>query len=115
MSGREIFGLVIVKELFDPERPACSRLVLSVFEETDVPCLLLDYVDLQESTFSRPTEESLVGALRQLFAAAREHGLFPRSRFGLVADGPAVHSLPDVAARGPMSPPSASGTATTAG
>ena len=44
MSGREVFGLVIVKELFDPERSACSRLVLSVFEETDIPCLLLDYL-----------------------------------------------------------------------
>jgi hypothetical protein len=106
-SDREVFGLVIVKELFDPERSACSRLALSVFEETDVPCLLLDYADFRELTFFRPTEESLVGTLRQTFAAAREHGLFPRLRFGLVADGPTVHSLPDAAARGRMSPPSA--------
>ena len=34
MSGRDVFGLVIVKELFDPERPNCSRPVLSVSEET---------------------------------------------------------------------------------
>ena len=107
MSDREVFGLVIVKELFDPERSASSRLVLSVFEETDVPCLLLDYADFRELTFFRPTEESLVATLRQTFAAAREHGLFARLRFGLVADGPTVHSLPDVAARGRMSPPSA--------
>ena len=107
MSDREVFGLVIVKELFDPERSACSRLVLSVFEETDVPCLLLDYAEFRELTFFRPTEESLVGTLRQTFAAAREHGLFPRLRFGFVADEPTVHSLPDVAARGRMSPPSA--------
>ena len=113
MSGREVFGLVIVKELFDPERSACSRPVLSVLEETDVPCLLLDYAEFQELTFFRPTEESLVGTLKQMFAAAREHGLFPRSRFGFVADGPTVHSLPDVAARERISPPSA-GTATTA-
>ena len=106
MSGREVFGLVIVKELFDPERSACSRPVLSVFEETDVPCLLLDYADFRELTFFRPTEESLVGTLRQTFAAAREHGLFARLRFGFVADGPTVHSLTDVAARGPISPPS---------
>ena len=107
VSGREVFGLVIVKELFDSERSTCSRLVLSVFQETDVPCLLLDYVEFQELTFFRPTEESLVGTLRQMFAAALEHGLFPRSRFGLVADGPTVHSPTDVAARGRMSPPSA--------
>ena len=52
MSGREVFGLVIVKELFDLERSASSRLVLSVFEETDIPCLLLDYLEFQQLTFS---------------------------------------------------------------
>ena len=29
-----------------------------------------------------------MGTLREIFSAAREHGLFPRLRFGLVADGP---------------------------
>lgn len=106
-SGREVLGLVIVKELFDSERSTCSRRVLSVFEETGVPCLLLDYAEFQEMTFFRPTEESLVGTLKQVFAAARENGFFIRSRFGFVADGPTVHSLPDVAARGWMSSPSA--------
>ena len=94
ISGREVFGLVIVKELFDPERSACSRLVLSVHEETDIPCLLLDYLEFQELTFFRRTEESFVGTLREIFSAAREHGLFPRLRFGLVADGPTVYSPP---------------------
>ena len=92
MSGREVFGLVIVKELFDPERPACSRLVLSVSEETGIPCLLLDYLEFQQLTVFRRTEESFVGALRDIFSAAREYGLFPHSRFGLVADGPTVYS-----------------------
>lgn len=94
MSGREVFGVVIVKELFDSERSDCSRLVLSIFEETDIPCLLLDYQEFQQLTFWRRTEESLVDALRDIFSAAREHGLFPRSRFGLVADGPTVSRIP---------------------
>lgn len=94
MSDREIFGLVIVKELFDDDRSACSRLVLSVYEETGIPCLLLDYLEFQELTFFRRTEESFVGTLRQFFSAACEHGQFPRSRFGLVANGPTVHSPP---------------------
>ena len=92
MSGREVFGLVIVKELFDPERWDCSRLVLSVSDETNIPCLLLDYREFQQLTFFRRTEESFVGTLREIFSAAREHGMFPRSRFGLVADGPTVYS-----------------------
>ena len=92
MSDREVFGLVIVKELFDPERSTCSRLVLSVSDETNIPCLLLDYREFEQLTFHRTTEESFVGTLREFFSAAREHGLFPHSRFGLVAAGPTVHS-----------------------
>lgn len=107
MPGREVFGLVIVKELFDPERLACSRRVLSIFEETDVPCLLLDYTDFQELTSFRTTEESLVDTLEQMFEAARQHGFFVRPRFGMVADGPKVHSLPDDTATGRNSPLSA--------
>ena len=92
MSDREVFGLVIVKELFDPERSTCSRLVLSVSEKTNIPCLLMDYREFQQLTFYRRTEESLVDTLLEYFSVAREHGLFPRSRFGLVADGPTVYS-----------------------
>ena len=94
MSGREVFGLVIVKELFDPERWDCSRPVLSVSEETNIPCLLLDYREFQQLTFFRRTEESFVGTLREIFSAAREHGMFPHSRFGLVKNGPTVYSPP---------------------
>ena len=113
MASRDIFGLVIVKELYDSERSACSRLVLSVFHDTGIPCLLLDYQEFQQLTFFRRTEESFVRTLSDIFSAALEHGLFPRSRFGLVEDGPIVYSPAGPAARGRISPQSASGTATT--
>ena len=83
MSGRDVFGLVIVKELFDPARPACSVPVLNVFDETNIPCLLLDHWDFQQLTFFRTGEESFVGTLGEIFSAARTHGMFPRNRFGL--------------------------------
>jgi len=82
-SGRDVFGLVIVKELFDPDRPDSSSLVLAVSDETGTPCLLLDHTELQELTFFRTTEKSFVFALQEKFAAARAHGAFPRSRFGV--------------------------------
>ena len=100
VSDLDVFGLVIVEELFDHERFACSRLVLSVFEETGVPCLLLDSVEFQELTFFRRTEESLVGTLRQMFTTARRQGLFPRSCFGQVEDGPTARPWPGVADSG---------------
>ena len=83
MSGRDVFGLVIVKELFDPERPVCSPLVLTVFDETGTPCLLLDHTEFQQLTFFRTTEESFVGTLQETFSIAYAHGVFPRNRFGL--------------------------------
>ena len=83
MSGRDVFGLVIVKELFDPERPVCSPPVLTVYGETGTPCMLLDHTEFQQLTFFRTSEESFVGTLGETFSAARAHGVFPRSRFGL--------------------------------
>lgn len=83
MSGRDVFGLVIVKELFDPDRPDCTPPVLTVYDETGTPCLLLDHTEFQQLTFFRTNEESFVGTLREIFAAARAEGVFPRSRFGL--------------------------------
>ena len=83
MSSRDVFGLVIVKELFDPERPVCSPPVLTAYDETGIPCLLLDHPEFQKLTFFRTSEESFVGTLGEIFSAARAHGVFPRSRFGL--------------------------------
>ena len=95
--GRELLSVVIVKELFDPERSSCSSLVLAVGKKSGVPCLLLDYLEFQQLTFFRGDEESLVGTLWQSYAVAREYGEFPRMRFGLRADGPVVYSPGKVA------------------
>ena len=91
MSGRDVFGLVIVKELFDPERPVCSAPVLAVYGETGTPCLLLDHTEFQQLTFFRTSEESFVGTLGEIFSAARAHSVFPRSRFGLRTDKTVVY------------------------
>ena len=110
MSGRDVFGLVIVKELFDSERPSCSPLVFAVFEETGIPCLLLDHLEFQQLTFFRSTEESLVGTLWEIFSVACKHGVFPRSRFGLRAGETVVYeprkttNVPDSTAIEPARP-----------
>lgn len=91
MSGRDVFGLVLVKELFDPDRPDCSPLVLTVFDETGTPCVLLDHTEFQQLTFFRTAEDSFVGALEEIFSAARAEDAFPRSRFGLRAGKTVVY------------------------
>ncbi|WP_419949024.1 chlororespiratory reduction 6 domain-containing protein [Candidatus Palauibacter sp.] len=77
---REVFGLVIVRELFDPERPVYSSLFFGVLDDTDIPCLLLDYAELLELAFFRPSEDGFVDALWRVFTVACEQGVFPRSR-----------------------------------
>ena len=93
ISGRDVFGLVIVKELFDSEQPAFSPPVFNVFDETGIPCLVLDHAEFQQLTFFRTAEESFVGALEEIFSVACAHGLFPRSRFGFVTEKSVVSSL----------------------
>ena len=110
MSGRDVFGLVIVNELFDPERPACSSPVLDAFNDTGIPCLLLDHSDFQQLTFFRTSEESFVGTLWEIFSVACEHGMFPRTRFGLRTGKTVVYQLggtgdgPDSTAQEPARP-----------
>lgn len=83
LSGRNVFGMVSVKEVFDPDRPDCSPPVLTVSRETDIPCLLLDHSEFQQLTFFQSNEEALVRSLREIFSIADQRGAFPRSRFGL--------------------------------
>ncbi len=115
MSGRNVFGLVIVKELFDPERPSCSPFVLTVFEETGIPCLLLDHTEFQQLAFFRTTEESFVGTLAEIFSVARAYGVFPRNRFGLRTDKAVVYEPrgPGNSPEGPTRPISVGNDVTT--
>ena len=69
LSGRDVFGMVIVKEVFDPDRPDCSPPVLTVSKETGIPCLLLDHSEFQQLTFFQSTEEILVRSLREIFTS----------------------------------------------
>ena len=83
LSDRDVFGMVIVNEVFDPDRPDCSPPVLTVSRETGIPCLLLDHSEIQQLTFFQSTEESLARSLREICSVADQHGIFPRNRFGL--------------------------------
>ncbi len=48
LADRDVFGVVIVKEVFDSERPTCIQPVLEVFGETRIPCVLLDYAEFRQ-------------------------------------------------------------------
>ena len=99
-SERGIFGIVVVKELFDSERSSCSPPVISIGKTLGIPCFLLDYTEFQQLTFFRRDEESFIDTLLDSWSVAWEYGEFPRMRFGLRADGPVVYS-PGKMARAP--------------
>ena len=90
-AGRNVYGLVLVKEVFDAERPTSSLPVIELSKETATPCVLLEYAEFRQMTFSQRSEEEFVRSLREISSAAHTHGVFPRSRFGLREDRSVVY------------------------
>ena len=81
IGDRDIFGLIVVGEMFDDDLSFCSKPVLSIVEEMKHPCVLLDYAALHTMALHLPSQEMFLGGLIQIFEAALEHGEFPMPRF----------------------------------
>ena len=84
--GRKVVGIIIVGELFPDEFSVYSPIVLDVFDQTGVPCFVMDYPEVNAWTWNRRTEDSFVDTLYQVFAVALNKREFPRIRFW--SDGP---------------------------
>lgn len=80
-QGRQVYGIVVVRELFDDDYGFCSEPVLRVVADTGAACVLLDYRTLHELTLHRGSEASFVEAINKVFETAMEHGEYPKSRF----------------------------------
>uniref|UniRef100_A0A9E7ZWC5 NERD domain-containing protein n=1 Tax=Bosea sp. NBC_00436 TaxID=2969620 RepID=A0A9E7ZWC5_9HYPH len=83
LGDRDLVGLIIVKELFNSEYSVYSPPVLGLFNETAVPCFVLDYPELHSYTVHLADEAAFISALNQVFSVGIERGEFPRLRFGL--------------------------------
>jgi hypothetical protein len=83
LEGREIRSLVIVKELFNDEYSVYSDIILPMAEETQVPCIPLDYTELHMYTSNLREEDDFFSAYDRVFFHGVESGIFPRLRFGL--------------------------------
>jgi len=81
VADRAVVGLVVVREMFDDDYKACSAPVLEVAAICEQPCLLLDYAALHLMALRLPSPARLINGLYQMFAAATEHGEFPKPRF----------------------------------
>lgn len=87
LSDRKLWGLVVLKELFDTERTEYGPPVLELSREFGVSSVLLDYGELHEFSLHNQTEVEFIEALDRAFQFATENGWFARNRFGLVAPG----------------------------
>ncbi|KUR69993.1 hypothetical protein AQZ49_21550 [Novosphingobium sp. FSW06-99] len=81
IRARDVFGLVVVNEMFDDDFRSCSTPVLAVAKETKRPCVLVDYAALHTMALHLPSEGMFLGGLIQIFEVALKHGEYPKPRF----------------------------------
>lgn len=86
-EGRGLWGIVVVKELFDGDQLKYSPPVLHLSSTTGIPCIVVDYRQFHEITFNRREERGFIDALTAIYEGGIEYGHYPRLRYGLVADG----------------------------
>ena len=79
LDGRQLLGLIVVREMFDHDQFANSKPVLDLVEQLQLPIMLIDYAGLHMISLNLRTPERFINALHNLFDAAIEHGRFPRS------------------------------------
>ena len=76
-------ALIVARELFNDEYKAYSALVLANVTRTGVPCIALDYGELNQYTSHVADEESFFRAYDVVYEHGRRTGMFPRLRFTL--------------------------------
>lgn len=79
LAGRQLLGLVVIREMFDDSQVANSEPILDMVDELQLPLMLIDYPGLHMISLNLRTPARFVGALHTLFDTALEHGQFPRS------------------------------------
>lgn len=75
-------ALIVVKELFDADRAAYSSTLLQLGREARLPCLALDYGELNMYTSNLRNEREFVAALDRAVGEGESTGIIPRSRIG---------------------------------
>ncbi len=79
LNGRQIVGLIIVKEMFDYDYVECSVPILKEIRALELPIALLDYSQLHVLSQNLRDETSFINALFLLVDEALKHEQFPKS------------------------------------
>lgn len=85
MKGRRVRALIVVKELFNDEFGAYSPPLLQLSRETGIPCIALDYAELQAYT-AMSSREKFFEAFDLVYKHGQEAGQLPRLRIWMTAE-----------------------------
>ena len=80
IGDRDLRTLVLVKELFNDEFSVYSPIILSLVQSTNVPCIALDYSELNIYTANLRDENSFFEAYERVSTYGIQNGVFPRLR-----------------------------------
>lgn len=81
VSGKPIFSVVVVKELFDDMYAEYSKIVFDHVEKTRVNTVFFDFAEFNKMTLYCKSEELFLGAVEQILDAAVSQKKFPRLRY----------------------------------
>lgn len=80
VSGKKVYGLAIIKELFNHEYDGYTPPLLAVHAKTGVPCIPLSYGELHQYTSYIDNEDALFEAFLSVFDHGLKTGMFSRLR-----------------------------------
>jgi hypothetical protein len=86
IGRRQVRALIVVKELFNDEFGAYSPPILQLSKETGIPCIALDYPELQGYT-GMSSREKFFEAFDLVYNHAQKSGELPRMRIWMAGDG----------------------------
>lgn len=78
ISGRQLVGLIVVRELFDGDYKECSAPVLKVVRSLELPAVLLDYAGLHIMTQNLRNPALFINGLFNMLDVAIDHDKFPK-------------------------------------
>jgi hypothetical protein len=85
ISRHQLRALIVVKELFNDEYSIYSPPIIELSNDTQVPCIALDYPELQAYT-GMSSQDKFFEAFDLVFFHAQKTGELPRLRIWLVDD-----------------------------
>ena len=92
LEGKGLYGLVIMKELFDDSYDEYTPILIGLYEQTQVPTIPLSYSELHQYTRFLAGDEAFLEAFMKVFNWGHKTGMFPRLR--VMAPGSVVNEDP---------------------